>query len=606
MLDTTPPSVVVNIVDSVLNNGDPVSDVTFTFSEVPSGFTVDDITVAGGTLSGLTATSDPLVWTATFTATGNFSGTGSVTVAGGSYTDASGNLGTGGSDTVPINTILNVSVAIGTSNWASYADNFNDLNLSLADATVNGVTGMTWTHDTVETGVQSTYSTAGIANPHVNSSDPLTNGVLETEGAARVGEHIASSAVFFSTAGQVVEIDLDTLRSNLRPPGTTSVDANNQNFSLYWNGVLINSNNFNPTAGSWVTGSLQVLSQTGVNTLEIRSNTVGNSHSVGAIVDNVIVKTIADAVSGGTAHLDTITPYFDLTDTTATSHTLTLAGIPVGATISDGTHTSTSGATSVTVYDMESPTGNWDLTNLTITGTGDFVGEVNLTATATQVSTIFGTISSSHLVTAIFAPSTVLTATSSGFVVGGTNTSDTSGNDTLTVTSGVSTRLVGGDGADTLTGGAANDWLEGDAGNDTLNGGAGNDYLLGGKGNDTLTGGVGADTFSWKLADPGTAGTPAVDIVKDFNQDAGDKLSLYDLLVGESHSGTNVGNLGSYLHFETSGSDTLVQISTTGAFSSGYSASAVDQRITLEGVSLTGTDQEIIQSLLTNGKLVTD
>ena len=55
--------------------------VTFTFSEAPVDFTAADITAVGGTVSGLTLTADPLVYTATFTATDGFSGTGSVTVA---------------------------------------------------------------------------------------------------------------------------------------------------------------------------------------------------------------------------------------------------------------------------------------------------------------------------------------------------------------------------------------------------------------------------------------------------------------------------------------------------------------------------------------------
>ena len=221
------------------------------------------------------------------------------------------------------------------------------------------------------------------------------------------------------------------------------------------------------------------------------------------------------------------------------------------------------------------------------------------------MSTEFGTISSSQLVVATFAPigADLLTDTSPGYAT--TNSSGTSGGNILTA-GATSTRIVGGDGADTLTGGAGNDWIQGDAGNDTLVGGAGNDYLWGGAGNDTLTGGLGADTFVWKLADRGSVGSPAADIVKDFNQDPGDKLNLRDLLDGESHLGTDVGNLTNYLHFEASGSNTIVQISTEGAFSSGYNASLVDQRITLEGVALTGTDQAIIQSLLTNGKLVTD
>ncbi|MGS3162004.1 Ig-like domain-containing protein [Aeromonas caviae] len=104
-VDTQGPSVVVDIVDAALNVADKVSSVTFTFSDVPVGFTAADLTVSGGTLSNLVqSTSDPKVWTATFTATEGFTGTASVAVKDGSYTDAAGNPGSAGSDTVAVDT----------------------------------------------------------------------------------------------------------------------------------------------------------------------------------------------------------------------------------------------------------------------------------------------------------------------------------------------------------------------------------------------------------------------------------------------------------------------------------------------------------------------
>ncbi|HTP73696.1 MAG TPA: type I secretion C-terminal target domain-containing protein, partial [Burkholderiaceae bacterium] len=178
------------------------------------------------------------------------------------------------------------------------------------------------------------------------------------------------------------------------------------------------------------------------------------------------------------------------------------------------------------------------------------------------------------------------------------------GNDTLNGANG-NDMIFGGAGNDTLNGNAGNDYLHGGAGTDVLNGGAGNDVLIGGKGNDTLTGGTGSDVFRWQLSDQGTPGTPAADAIADFdNSAAGDKLDLRDLLVGE-----NSGNLTNYLHFAMSGGNTVVSISTSGAFSSGFSTGAVDQTITLTGVNLVGsftTDQQIIQDLLQRGKLLTD
>jgi large repetitive protein len=100
-LDTTAPSLLVNITDDSLNSGDNSSLVTFNFSEAPVGFTAGDIVSANGTISNFTMI-NATHYTATFTATDGFSGTGSVSVAADSYTDDAGNAGNAGSDTVAI------------------------------------------------------------------------------------------------------------------------------------------------------------------------------------------------------------------------------------------------------------------------------------------------------------------------------------------------------------------------------------------------------------------------------------------------------------------------------------------------------------------------
>jgi surface adhesion protein len=174
--------------------------------------------------------------------------------------------------------------------------------------------------------------------------------------------------------------------------------------------------------------------------------------------------------------------------------------------------------------------------------------------------------------------------------------------------------LVGDLGNDSLTGGSGDDVLRGGLGNDTLLGGDGNDVLAGGSGNDILNGGNGSDVFVWSLSDKGAAGTPAVDTIQTFDNSAagagGDVLDLRDLLQGESHTGVATGNLLNYLHFETNGGNTTVQISSGGGFVSGYNAAYVDQSIILQGQDLTGggtqSDQAIIQALLTNNKLIVD
>ncbi|WP_324056004.1 Ig-like domain-containing protein, partial [Aeromonas caviae] len=88
-IDTLAPSVVVHIADDQLTVGE-TSDVTFTFSEKVTGFELGDLTVVGGTVTGLTTSDGGKTWTGTFTPTPGYTGEASVTVKDGSYTDLNG------------------------------------------------------------------------------------------------------------------------------------------------------------------------------------------------------------------------------------------------------------------------------------------------------------------------------------------------------------------------------------------------------------------------------------------------------------------------------------------------------------------------------------
>ncbi|WP_252720564.1 Ig-like domain-containing protein, partial [Acinetobacter oleivorans] len=91
-VDATAPTLAITTDDLALAAGED-ANISFTFSEAVAGFDASDITVVGGTLTGLTTT-DNITWTAVFTPDGT--GTApSIAVADGSYTDVLGNLGTG-------------------------------------------------------------------------------------------------------------------------------------------------------------------------------------------------------------------------------------------------------------------------------------------------------------------------------------------------------------------------------------------------------------------------------------------------------------------------------------------------------------------------------
>jgi len=83
---------------------------------------------------------------------------------------------------------------------------------------------------------------------------------------------------------------------------------------------------------------------------------------------------------------------------------------------------------------------------------------------------------------------------------------------------------------------------------------------------------------------------------------------LRDLLQCEIGDGVGA-NLQNYLHFEKVGTDTVVHISSNGSFNNGYNPAAEVQTITLQNVDLVGSytnDQQVIQNLIDNQKLITD
>jgi hypothetical protein len=125
-------------------------------------------------------------------------------------------------------------------------------------------------------------------------------------------------------------------------------------------------------------------------------------------------------------------------------------------------------------------------------------------------------------------------------------------------------------------------------------------------GTTTLYGSAGVDVFRWDLASQTPGAGMTVNIVKGFDADEhGDKLDFRDLLVGEHHAEGDVGNLLDYLHVSVEGGNTVIDVKSHGA------GTPVDQKIVLEGVDLTfggvfQTDQQVLQHMLNQGKLIVD
>jgi large repetitive protein len=89
--DTAAPTVTVTRTGSTNLRSSQTATITFTLSEASSTFAASDITVAGGSIGTLTTTSST-VYSVVFTPTANTqSGTGSISVAGATFTDTIGN-----------------------------------------------------------------------------------------------------------------------------------------------------------------------------------------------------------------------------------------------------------------------------------------------------------------------------------------------------------------------------------------------------------------------------------------------------------------------------------------------------------------------------------
>ena len=112
-IDTLAPTLTITSSASALKAGETAT-ITFTFSEAPTGFAASDVTTTGGTLGTPTASStDTKVYTSTFTPTASLaSGTASITVASGLYTDAA--LNSGGAGTTPSISIDTLAPTVST------------------------------------------------------------------------------------------------------------------------------------------------------------------------------------------------------------------------------------------------------------------------------------------------------------------------------------------------------------------------------------------------------------------------------------------------------------------------------------------------------------
>ena len=136
------PSIASNV--SALKIGESAT-ITFTLSEASTTFSAGDVVVTNGSLLAFTALSST-VYTATFTPAASFTGTATITIPAGAFTDAAGNQNTSGATSLAVNTVA-PTVAIASSSYSlasgqtaviTFTLSSPSTNFAVGDVTVNG------------------------------------------------------------------------------------------------------------------------------------------------------------------------------------------------------------------------------------------------------------------------------------------------------------------------------------------------------------------------------------------------------------------------------------------------------------------------------------
>ncbi|MDE4038583.1 Ig-like domain-containing protein [Acinetobacter pittii] len=190
--DVVAPTLAITATDLNLGLGESTT-VTFTFSEAVTGFDASDVTLAGGTLAGLSTADGGLTWTATFTQDGTATAP-SISVADNTYTDLAGNLGTGASlagltsdvvaPTLAI-TATDLNLGLGESTTVTFTfseavTGFDASDVTLAGGTLAGLStadgGLTWTATFTQDGTATAPSISVADNTYTDLAGNLGTG----------------------------------------------------------------------------------------------------------------------------------------------------------------------------------------------------------------------------------------------------------------------------------------------------------------------------------------------------------------------------------------------------------------------------------------------
>ena len=213
--------------------------ITFSLSTSATNFTAGDVTVTGGVLSNFAGSGGS--YTATFTPTPNFTGTATVTVAAGVYTDGAGTPNVQGSLQLPVDTapptlsltrngtgkVTTGSTATITFTLSEPSTTFTAANVTVAGGSISGFSGSGGSYTAVFTPAADYKGTASIAVARGAFTDAAGNANLTATPLLIAADTIpipieATSPGFGSSAANAVRIagELGSLRIVFNVPVT--------------------------------------------------------------------------------------------------------------------------------------------------------------------------------------------------------------------------------------------------------------------------------------------------------------------------------------------------------------------------------------------------
>ncbi|WP_236197151.1 Ig-like domain-containing protein [Pseudomonas glycinae] len=460
-IDTVRPTATIVVADTNLAAGE-TSLVTITFSEAVSGFTTADLTVANGTLSGLSSSDGGITWTATLTPTTNITDTTNlVTLDNTGVVDLAGNAGSGttNSNNYAIDTarptativVADTALKIGetslvTITFSEAVTGFTNADLTIANGTLTAVSssdgGITWTATFTPTASITdatnliTLNNTGIADLNGNAGSGTTDSnnyaidtvrptatIVVADNNLRIGETSLVTITFSEAVSGFTNADLTIANGTLS--AVSSSDG-----GITWTAT------FTPSASISDTTNLITLDNTGIVDLAGNAGsgtTDSNNYAIDTVRPTATIVVADSNLTAGETSLVTIT--FSEAVSGFTNADLTIANGTLSAvSSSDGGITWTATFTpNVGVNDAT------NLITLANTGIADLSGNTGSGTTNSNNYTIDTVVPTATIIVADsslkIGETSLVTITFSEAVTGFTNADLTIANGTLSAVS---------------------------------------------------------------------------------------------------------------------------------------------------------------------------